>query len=98
MLWLGIFVSSVPLSLLTFAKLGGYLNDLIPMLPIAPVSMVAVIKRIDPSWLVLANKPKLDGWIVDETKGQFEFARHVPNSPSFGMPYTSLRSVYQRVQ
>jgi hypothetical protein len=201
LLWLGVFVSSVPLSLLTFAKLGGYFNDLIPMLLTAPVSMVAVmldvadslrakhaawgriaivamvtlflatrdfpasrylpsaddwskarllndfirsldgrvlipshpflavrngkgdeqlsvmgywdlrdagraspldidgyIQRIDPSWLVLANDRRLDGWIVGEAKRQFEFARHVANSPTFGLPYYSLRSVYRRAK
>jgi hypothetical protein len=30
LLWLGVFASSVPLSLLTFAKFGGYVNDLRP--------------------------------------------------------------------
>jgi hypothetical protein len=199
--WLGLLASSVPLSLLTFAKVGGYLNDLIPMLLTAPVSMVAVtldvadslrvkyatwgriatvamvalflvtrgfaadrylpstddwskarllndfissldgrvlvpshpflavrngkgdeqlsvmgywdlrdagraspldirryVQQIDPSWLVLANDRRLDGWIVDEAKGQYEFARHLPNSPTFGMPYYSLGSLYRRVQ
>jgi hypothetical protein len=49
LLWLGVFVSSVPLSLLTFAKLGGYLNDLIPMLLAAPVSMIAVMLDVGDS-------------------------------------------------
>jgi hypothetical protein len=43
-------------------------------------------------------KPTLDGWIVDETKGHYEFAQRVPSRPKFGVSYNSLRSVYRRVQ
>jgi hypothetical protein len=64
---------------------------------VSPLDIRRYIQRVDLSWLVLA-KPMLDGWIVDETKGQYEFAQRVPNRPKFGVSYNALRSVYRRIQ
>lgn len=43
LLWLGVFVSAAPLALLSFAKAGGYVNDLIPLLVTAPTATTAVL-------------------------------------------------------
>jgi hypothetical protein len=63
----------------------------------SPLDIRSYIQWIRPSWLVLARNPRLDGWMVGETKGLYEFAGRVPNSATFGAP-TSLRSVYRRIQ
>jgi len=50
-LWTGSFLASIPASLLPFAKAGGYLNNLMPMLVlVGPVTMLLAIDLANASW------------------------------------------------